>query len=90
MPRTGGTATEGGLESGAENSIVVDGGLMNQIVSVDPYNVAIRNFYLVKLVAKNGKIQPQVVKTFPKVSQFWIFPPKIILNQPIFSKDFPK
>ena len=39
VPRTGGTATEGGLESGAENSIVVDGGLMNQIVSIDPYNM---------------------------------------------------
>ncbi|MEN9822293.1 MAG: hypothetical protein RLZ04_719, partial [Actinomycetota bacterium] len=39
VPRTGGTATEGGLESGAENSIVVDGGLMNQIISVDPYNM---------------------------------------------------
>jgi branched-chain amino acid transport system substrate-binding protein len=59
-------------------------------VSVDPYNVAIRNFYLVKLVEKNGKIEPQVVKTFSKVSQFWIFPPKTILKLPVFSKDFPK
>ena len=39
VPRTGGTATEGGLESGAENSIVVDGSLMNEIISVDAYNM---------------------------------------------------
>jgi alkyldihydroxyacetonephosphate synthase len=39
VPRTGGTATEGGLESGAEPSIVVDGSAMDRIVSVDPYNM---------------------------------------------------
>ena len=39
VARTGGTATEGGLESGAEQSIVVDGGQMNQIISVDAYNM---------------------------------------------------
>jgi alkyldihydroxyacetonephosphate synthase len=39
VARTGGTATEGGLESGAEQSIVVDGSLMNQIVSIDVYNM---------------------------------------------------
>lgn len=59
-------------------------------VKVDPYNVAIRNFYLVKLVNQNGKIAPQIVKTFPNVSEFWIFPPKTILALPVFSKNFPK
>ena len=39
VARTGGTATEGGLETPVENSIVVDGGLMNEIVSVDAYNM---------------------------------------------------
>jgi alkyldihydroxyacetonephosphate synthase len=39
VARTGGTATEGGLESGAENSIVVDGSQMNLIVSIDAYNM---------------------------------------------------
>lgn len=39
VARTGGTATEGGLESGAENSIVVDGSRMNEIISIDPYNM---------------------------------------------------
>ncbi len=39
VARTGGTATEGGLETPVENSIVVDGGLMNKIISIDEYNM---------------------------------------------------
>ncbi len=39
VARTGGTATEGGLESGVENSIIIDGSRMNQIVSLDAYNM---------------------------------------------------
>ena len=39
VARTGGTATEGGLETPIEPSIVVDGGLMDRIISIDPYNM---------------------------------------------------
>jgi alkyldihydroxyacetonephosphate synthase len=39
VARTGGTATEGGLETPVENSIVVDGGLMNDIIKIDAYNM---------------------------------------------------
>lgn len=39
VARTGGTATEGGLESGKDPSIVVDGSLMNRVVSIDAYNM---------------------------------------------------
>ena len=39
VARTGGTATEGGLESGTEASIVVDGSPMDRIVSIDAYNM---------------------------------------------------
>jgi branched-chain amino acid transport system substrate-binding protein len=60
-------------------------------VTVDKYNFAIRNFYLVKLVKKSdGKIGEQLVKTFPHVSQFWIFPPAQIFKLPLFSRTFPK
>lgn len=36
VPRTGGTATEGGLETVVEDSLVVDGSRMNAIWSIDP------------------------------------------------------
>jgi alkyldihydroxyacetonephosphate synthase len=39
IPRTGATATEGGLESVVPDSVIVDGSMMNQIVSIDPYNM---------------------------------------------------
>jgi alkyldihydroxyacetonephosphate synthase len=39
VARTGGTATEGGLESGADLSIVVDGSQLDAIVSIDAYNM---------------------------------------------------
>jgi alkyldihydroxyacetonephosphate synthase len=39
VPRTGHTATEGGLETVLENSIVVDGSGMNKIVNIDTYNM---------------------------------------------------
>lgn len=39
VARTGGTATEGGLETIVENSVVLDGSQMNRIISVDPVNM---------------------------------------------------
>lgn len=39
IPRTGRTATEGGLETAAEDSIVLDGSAMDRILKVDPYNM---------------------------------------------------
>ncbi len=39
VARTGGTATEGGLETVVENSIVLDGSAMNEIISIDAYNM---------------------------------------------------
>jgi alkyldihydroxyacetonephosphate synthase len=39
IPRTGGTATEGGLESAVPDSVIVDGGRMNRIIEVDAYNM---------------------------------------------------
>jgi alkyldihydroxyacetonephosphate synthase len=39
IPKTGGTATEGGLESAVPDSVIVDGSAMNRIVEIDPYNM---------------------------------------------------
>jgi alkyldihydroxyacetonephosphate synthase len=39
VARTGGTATEGGLETPVENSIVLDGSMMNKIIKIDDYNM---------------------------------------------------
>src|SRR5699024_6791178 len=39
VPKTGGSATEGGLETIVENSLVIDGSAMDQIINIDPYNM---------------------------------------------------
>lgn len=39
VPRTGGTATEGGLETHVPDSVVVDGARMNRILEVDAYDM---------------------------------------------------
>jgi len=39
VPRTGGTATEGGLETVVANSIVLDGSGMDRILGIDAYNM---------------------------------------------------
>lgn len=39
VPRTGQSATEGGLETAVENSIVLDGSKMDKIIKVDAYNL---------------------------------------------------
>lgn len=39
VPRTGGTATEGGLETPVRDSIVLDGSLMNRIIEIDAYDM---------------------------------------------------
>jgi FAD/FMN-containing dehydrogenase len=39
VPRTGRTATEGGLETVVEDSLVVDGSRMNKILAIDPVDM---------------------------------------------------
>jgi len=39
IPRSGKTATEGGLENWKELSVVIDGSLMNEVVKIDTYNM---------------------------------------------------
>src|SRR5690349_24833411 len=39
VPRTGRTATEGGLETVVEDSVVVDGSRMNAIITIDTVNM---------------------------------------------------
>jgi alkyldihydroxyacetonephosphate synthase len=41
VARTGGSATEGGLETAIENSIVLDGSAMNNIINIDVENMQV-------------------------------------------------
>src|ERR1700758_3739851 len=39
IPRTGGTANEGGLESVVSDSIVLDGSALDRILDIDPHDM---------------------------------------------------
>ncbi|WP_027955072.1 FAD-binding oxidoreductase [Halobacillus kuroshimensis] len=39
IPRSGKTATEGGLENWKDKTVVIDGSRMNEIIKIDPYNM---------------------------------------------------
>ena len=39
VPRTGASATEGGLETIVENTVVVDGSEMKRVIKIDPYDM---------------------------------------------------
>ncbi|NYD41628.1 FAD-binding oxidoreductase [Nocardioides panaciterrulae] len=41
VPRTGGSATEGGLETVVENSVVLDGSAMNKVLSIDTVDMLV-------------------------------------------------
>ena len=41
IPRTGGSSIEGGLENGADTSIVIDASEMNEIIKIDTYNMQV-------------------------------------------------
>lgn len=59
VPRTGGSATEGGLETIVENSVVIDGTRMNQIIKIDPYNMLATAQCGVNLEILENKVREQ-------------------------------
>lgn len=59
VPRTGGSATEGGLETIVENSVVLDGSDMNQIIKIDTYNMMATAQCGVNLEVLENKLREQ-------------------------------
>ena len=58
-------------------------------VKLDEYGTPILDIHIRKVVRVNGKLTNTIVKTYPRVSQFWTYDPKQAVKQPIFSRDFP-
>lgn len=59
-------------------------------VSMDAYNNAVNDMYVIKVIEKDGKPYRETIETLPKVSQFWTVAPEEFLKQPVFSRSFPK
>jgi branched-chain amino acid transport system substrate-binding protein len=58
-------------------------------VRLDEYGTPVLDIHIRKVARVNGKLTNTIVKTYPKVSQFWTYDPKQFVEQPVFSRDFP-
>jgi branched-chain amino acid transport system substrate-binding protein len=58
-------------------------------VSFDEYGNMTFDCYIRRAEKQDGKIVNKIVKTYPKVSQFWTYDPKWFLQQPVYSRDYP-
>src|SRR5262249_35170417 len=56
---------------------------------MDQYGNPIMNITIRKVERRNGKLVNTVIKTDPRVSQFWTYDPKAFLANPVYSRDFP-
>jgi branched-chain amino acid transport system substrate-binding protein len=58
-------------------------------VKFDEYGNVVGNVYLRKVTRKDGRLVNSVIKTYPDVSQFWMYDPKTFLANPVYSRDYP-
>jgi len=58
-------------------------------VKFDHLGNVIGNVYIRKVEKKDGKYVNTVIKTYPDVSQFWTYPEKDFLANPVYSRDYP-
>lgn len=58
-------------------------------MSFDSYGNVVCDIYIRKVEKKGGRLVNAVVKTYPKVSQFWTYDPVEFLKNPVYSRDFP-
>jgi branched-chain amino acid transport system substrate-binding protein len=58
-------------------------------VRLDDYGTPVLDIHIRKVARVNGKLVNTIIKTYPQVSQFWTYDPKVFVTQPVFSRDFP-
>jgi branched-chain amino acid transport system substrate-binding protein len=65
---------------------VMPEGLPRGPVELDEYGNPIENVYIRRVERVNGELQNTVIDTFPKVSQFWKYPPAEYLREPLYAR----
>src|SRR5262252_5703940 len=58
-------------------------------VRLDDYGTPVLDIHIRKVARVNGKLVNTIIKTYPQVSQFWTYDPKVFVTQPVFSREFP-
>jgi len=58
-------------------------------ITLDEFGNPVCDVEVRKVERKDGVLQNTIIKTYPQVSQFWTYPPKKFLADPVYSRDFP-
>ena len=58
-------------------------------VSFDEGGNVVGSVFVRRCERKGGSLVNTTIKTYPKVSQFWTYPPAEFLKQPVYSRDYP-
>jgi branched-chain amino acid transport system substrate-binding protein len=58
-------------------------------VKFDQYGNVVGDIFVRKCERKGGQLTNSVIKTYPQVSQFWTYPEKEFLAQPVYGRDVP-
>jgi len=58
-------------------------------LAFDHLGNVVGDVFIRKCERKNGKLVNTIVKTYPKVSQFWTYDEKAFLAKPVYSRDYP-
>lgn len=56
---------------------------------LDKFGNPVQNIYIRKVERVGGELQNTVIKTYPKVSQFWKWSPEEYLKKPLYTRDYP-
>jgi branched-chain amino acid transport system substrate-binding protein len=58
-------------------------------IELDQYGNPIQNIYIRKVQRVGSELHNTVIKTYPKVSQFWTYNPEAYMKQPLYSREYP-
>lgn len=58
-------------------------------VRLDAYGSPVENIYVRRVEQAGPTLENAVIRTYPKVSQFWTFDPRAFLAHPVYSRDYP-
>jgi branched-chain amino acid transport system permease protein len=71
-------------------AVVIVGGLGSLTGAFDEYGNPVQNVYIREVEEVNGQLQNTVIDTFEEVSQFWSYDPQGFLENPTYTREFPK
>ncbi len=58
-------------------------------IELDKFGNPVQNIYIRKVQRVGGELHNTVIKTYPKVSQFWTYDVQKYLKQPLYVRDWP-